>query len=199
MPRKKLIRTDQYFYHVTTRSNNKEWFSLPLDRVWKISQESFKKAQEHHPSVVSQYVLMANHYHLLIRTPNCDIDQFMFWFNKTFSDLLRLRSGYENRMFGSHYKWSLIAHSRYFNNVFRYIYQNPLRAGLVDRCEDYPYSTLFYTHRKKNPGFEFKKISQLEDNLELINDFFDLEKQQIVRLGLKRATYAEPRLRKAPL
>jgi putative transposase len=36
MPRKKLIYTDQFPYHVTARSNNKEWFYLPISEVWNI-------------------------------------------------------------------------------------------------------------------------------------------------------------------
>jgi putative transposase len=198
MPRKKLIRTDQYFYHITTRSNNKEWFALPLSEVWDISTFAFKKAMNACPSVISQYVLMSNHYHLLIRTPGCDIDQFMFWFNKTISDEIRKGSGVENRIFGGHYKWSLITHSKYFANVFRYIYQNPLRAGIVDHCENYPYSTFHYTFFNKKLPFDFRPLSHFEENIDFINDYLDLKEQETIRKGLRRPTYAESRQHRAP-
>lgn len=44
-------------------------------------------------------------------------------------------------------KWSLIQDSRYLETALRYIYQNPLSAQIVSRCEDYPFSTLFYLTR----------------------------------------------------
>jgi putative transposase len=189
MPRKNLILTNEYYYHVTTRSNHKEWFALPLNKVWSISVLAFKKAQKHHPAIVSQYVLMSNHYHLLIRTPNCDIDHFMFWFNKTFSDELRRRTNSENRMFGSNYKWSLITNDIYFKNVFRYIYQNPIRAGVVTNCESYPYSTFHYTYYQKIIPFRFQVLEHLEFRNPLLNHLYDSERAGAIRSGLKKSQF----------
>jgi putative transposase len=195
MPRKNLIRTSEYFYHITTRSNHKEWFDIPLDYVWIIAIKSFKKAQKNNPAKISQFVLMANHYHLLIRTPNNDIDQFMYHFNKTFSDLLRIASNKENRMFGSNYKWSLIKNHRYFHNVFRYIYQNPLRAGITEQCENYPYSTLHYTSNNIETPFDFTKLDQLESNLSFINEKLDFEKSNQIKKGLRKSIFKEVKKR----
>lgn len=191
MPRKNLIRTDEYFYHITTRANNREWFSLPMPQVWQIACHSFQKAQENSPAKVYQFVLMSNHYHLLIQTPNSDIDKFMFWFNKSFSQELRRLTGRENRMFGSSYKWSLIKHHAYFRNVFKYIYQNPLRANIVENCEDYKFSTFYYTSRNIAVPFKFHKILYIEEDKNFINDRFDDNKNQIIKLGLKKTSYNE--------
>jgi putative transposase len=195
MPRKNLIRTADYFYHITTRSNDREWFNIPLKDVWRISILAFQKAIKNNPVVVSQYVLMANHYHMLVRTPNSDIDQFMYFFNKNFSDKLRLQSKKENRMFGSSYKWSLITHVKHFENVFRYIYQNPLRAGLVRNCENYPYSTFFYTSRGLKIPFKFYPLSHFESKNDLMNEPFTMEKQQAIKKGLLKTKYKEVYLR----
>lgn len=196
MPRKNLIRTHEYYYHITTRSNHKEWFKIPLNEVWKISIKAFDNAQNENPAYVSQYVLMANHYHMLIRTPKSDIDKFMYSFNKTFSDLLRIKTGKENRMFGSNYKWSLIQSDRYFHNVFRYIYQNPLRAGICNNCEDYPYSTYHYTFHQKDLPFKFKTLNNLENRYDFINDQLDDEKSFSIKRGLKKTIFKEVRSRK---
>ncbi len=190
MPRKNLIKTHLYYYHVTTRSNHREWFSIPMNEVWEISKIALNKAMKNNPSIIDQYVLMANHYHLLIRTPNSDIDRFMFWFNKTFSDELRKRSGKVNRMFGSSYKWSIIKNEKYLQNVKRYIYENPLRAKIVTNIEDYPFSTLYYKSRGKSSGFKIEKSYSIEtsqlDSMTL-ND---------VRAGLKRTIFKPPSKRK---
>ena len=142
MPRKKLIRSKNLPYHVTSRSNNKEWFQLPLTQVWKFSQESLKEAIQIHPVEIISFVLMGNHYHMLLVTPDGNIDDFIYEFNKRFALKIKNRTGQINRIFGGRYKWCLIESQRYLINCYRYIYQNPVRAGLVDRCEDYPFSTI---------------------------------------------------------
>ncbi len=191
MPRKNLIRTNLYYYHITTRSNHKDWFALPLEDLWEISKKSFLKAQKNNPADVSQFVLMGNHYHLLIKTPFKDIDRFMFWFNRTFSNYLREASGKENRMFGSSYKWSLVTDERYLFNVRRYIYQNPIRAGLCQKCKDYPYSTLYYKVRDLECGFPLEESCELSftrerDNFDVNLSIEDLRK---VRSGLRKTTF----------
>lgn len=191
MPRKKLIKTNLFYYHISTRSNHKEWFKLSLDQVWDISVLSFKKAQKNAPAIISQFVLMANHYHLLIKTPDCNIDVFMYWFNKTFSDELRKKSGTINRMFGGRYKWSLIKNEYYFFNVFKYIYQNPLRANLVDFCEQYKYSTFYYTSSCKKLPFMFHPILEFEEQKEFINEIFIEEKALAISKGLKKTDFKE--------
>ncbi|MCB9094857.1 MAG: transposase [Halobacteriovoraceae bacterium] len=189
MPRKPLIRTDLYYYHITTRSNHKEWFSLPLSMVWQISTNSFLKALKENPVNIAQYVLMGNHYHLLVQTPNSDIDKFMYFFNKTFSMNLRKLSGQINRMFGSNYKWSVIYERNYLQTVYRYIYQNPLRAGLVKECYNYPFSTLYYHHRNLQPGFPVQRKIYYDVNEPSINTMLDSEDLNAIRTGLKKTIF----------
>ncbi len=190
MPRKNLIRTHLYYYHVTTRSNHRDWFSIPMSEVWDISKIALNKAMKNNPSIIDQYVLMGNHYHLLIRTPNSDIDRFMFWFNKTFSDELRKRSGKINRMFGSSYKWSIIKNEKYLQNVKRYIYENPLRANIVRNIEDYPFSTLYYKSRGWDCGFKIENTYPIE-----ISQVDSITLNE-VRKGLRRTIFKPPSKRK---
>ena len=82
MPRKNLIRCNNLPYHVTSRANNKEWFALPMDQVWKICQDCLKAAFDLHKVEIIAFVLMNNHYHLILRTPDANLDQFMYEFNK---------------------------------------------------------------------------------------------------------------------
>lgn len=142
MPRKPLIRSKTLPYHVTSRTNNKEWFSLKLSEVWKIAQRTLKEASHVHPVSVVSFVLMNNHYHLILHTPEGNLDKFMYEFNKRFALEIKRRSGHINHIFGGRYKWCLIESQKYYMNCYRYVYQNPIRAGLVERCEEYPYSSL---------------------------------------------------------
>jgi len=142
MPRKLLIRCNNLPYHVTSRANNKEWFNLPLEQVWDICQKSLAEAYDKHKVEIISFVLMNNHYHLLIRTPDANLDDFMYEFNKRLAFGLKDSSTHLNHILGGRYKWCLIHSQQYFLNCYRYVYQNPLRAQIVQRCEHYPFSTL---------------------------------------------------------
>lgn len=142
MPRKHLIRSNNLPYHVTARSNNKEWFTLPMPEMWKIAQESLKEAITVHRTEVISFVLMGNHYHMLVLTPDGNLDDFMYELNKRFALKTKARTGQINRIFGGRYKWCLIQSQHYLVNCYKYVYQNPVRAGIVQNCEDYPFSTL---------------------------------------------------------
>ncbi len=198
MPRKKLIRTNDYYYHITTRTNNKEWFALPLEEVWSICSYALRKAHSKTPVDISQFVLMANHYHLLVRTKNNDIDKFMFWLNREIGTIIRNKTNRINRVFATGYKWTLVTHPKYFKNVFKYIYQNPMRAGIVKRCEHYPYSSKYYIYKDLEIPFSFTPINHLETSLDFLNEMYTPHQNQVIRLGLSRTKYNESRLRSTP-
>ncbi|MBT3983247.1 MAG: hypothetical protein HOE90_17975 [Bacteriovoracaceae bacterium] len=142
MPRAKLIRTDSCPYHITSRSNNKEWFYIPICDVWKYSNQLLSESVKKFDIQIDAFVLMNNHYHLCIHTPNANIDKFMHFFNKNLGAKISRQAKRINRIFGAPYKWSLIKNDQYYFHVIRYIYQNPIRTRMVENCIDYPYSDI---------------------------------------------------------
>lgn len=183
-----LIRTKLYPYHVTTRTNNKEWFEIPLEKVWRMCMDSLKQASSVYPVEVISFVLMANHYHLILKTPNSDLDKFMYEFNKVLSLLIRSQSNRIDSVFGGRYKWCLIKSQSYLYNCYRYVYQNPVRAGLSRQCENYPYSSLFYLIGNKSfpvilhDAFGFKD----EFALTWINKKVDISEVMLIKKGLRK-------------
>lgn len=149
MPRPLTIRQAIFPYHITTRSNDKKWFELPIEKVWKISLRALEDAHKKHPVELISYVLMSNHYHMILKTPDANIDKFMREFNTRFAKGIKEENAERNRIWGDRYHWCLIKSTQYFANCYRYVYQNPIRAGLVSRAEDYPYSTLHYVMTNK--------------------------------------------------
>ncbi len=187
MPRKPLIRNSIYPYHVTSRSNNKEWFDLPMPQVWEICQNALKHANSKYPVDIISFVLMSNHYHLLIKTPEENLDLFMYEFNKMISLSIRIKSDRINRIFGGRYKWCMIQSQKYFANCYRYVYQNPLRANLVEQCEDYPFSTLYYKHKNKNFSVQlFDKLGFVDEyKTQWLNQYIDERELTAVKRGLR--------------
>lgn len=191
MPRKNLIRTNDLPYHVTARSNNQEWFSLPMPVVWKLTLESLKEAYDIHKVDILAFVLMSNHYHLLIRTPEANLDDFMYEFNKRMALRLKATSGHTNHLFGSRYKWCLIKNEKYYWNCFRYIYQNPLRAGVTNRCELYPYSTLHVLNYET--FFSVPIADEInageKRTLQWLNEKIEDEEAELLKKGLRKSEF----------
>lgn len=159
MPRHKLVRTNELPYHITTRSNNKEWFYIPQHRCWEFATQLLKEANEKFSIKVDAFVLMSNHYHLCLFTPKANIDEIMHFFNQNLGRKIAREANRINRIFGAPYKWSLITQQDYYWNVIRYIYQNPIRAGIVKNCQEYAFSDL------KNQDYTQEQINWFNDVL----------------------------------
>ncbi|PIQ59832.1 MAG: hypothetical protein COW00_09375 [Bdellovibrio sp. CG12_big_fil_rev_8_21_14_0_65_39_13] len=190
MARKLLIRTNQFAYHIYNRSNNKDWFQIPLNQVWDICRESLLMASDKFNFQLHAFVLMGNHYHMLATFPDSNIDKVMYEFGRNFSMKLRNRSGRINRMFGDRYKWSIVQQQSYLSNVVKYVYQNPLRAGLCARCEDYNYST--YSKFGKESFADMKIQPLLEEGEEFkdwINNQMNSDQLDCMRRGMKRSEF----------
>lgn len=48
MPRKPIERSESNYYHITARSNNREYFYLPLLNVWDIMTRKLGELQRNH-------------------------------------------------------------------------------------------------------------------------------------------------------
>ena len=194
MPRKNLIRTSSCPYHITIRSNNRDWFDISLDKMWNICIAAIKYANNKHLVKVQAFVLMSNHYHLIIWTPNSDIDRFMFYLNYQISKSVRIETGRINRIFGDRYKWSLIKDQKYYLIVLRYIYQNPIRAALSKRCENYKYSTIFYHIRNNHLGIQL--FNPIHGNqilfLKWINENTDKTLNTQLHKAIRKPTFKIP-------
>ncbi len=155
MARRKLIRQKEFPYHVTSRTNQKTWFAIPIFEVWDFCKESLRYATSKKPVITHCFVLMGNHYHLLISTPDENIDEFMMLFNRKLSNLINAKTGLINHKFSNRYKWTIVENESYLLNVYRYIYQNPVRAGISANCKSYPYSSLYFS-RWESQQFNYR-------------------------------------------
>jgi putative transposase len=143
MPRKPLIYTHENPYHILARSNNKEWFELPLSECWTIFAAGLNHIQFEYGFSTHLFVLMDNHYHLIgTCCEKHNLGEVMSWFQKYVSRKINARTGRINHIFGGRYKASLIAHPAHFAAVFKYVARNPVRAGICERVEPYGFSTL---------------------------------------------------------
>ncbi|MBI1859367.1 MAG: transposase [Deltaproteobacteria bacterium] len=149
MPRKPLIVSTRFCYHITNRSNNKEWFYLPPEETWQIFCRVLGRCSDLYQVEIRSFVLMSNHYHLIARTPLGDPGEVVRYLQTEVARAIQKKSGRINHIFGGRYKWSLLWNESAFAFAYKYVARNPIAAGLCSRVEDWPLSILFYQHWKR--------------------------------------------------
>ena len=140
MPRKARIKSNSNIYHVILRGINQQIiFEENEDYLFFISILKYYKSKCDYN--LYAYCIMDNHIHLLIKNTTTDLDvvmkrievKFVRWYNHKYQ-----RSGY---LFQDRFKSEPIDDYRYFRTVFRYIHQNPLKAGLEKTPGTFPWSS----------------------------------------------------------
>jgi hypothetical protein len=143
--------------------------------------------------------MMPNHFHMLITVPEYDLGQvmniFMSYVTRT-SNLFSERSGH---LFGRRYYWSLINSSRYFGHAYKYVYRNPVRAGLCEHVEDYPFSTLQGTLGMRHLPFplHYTRVGmelalpsdEAHEQLQWLNLPFSSEAEVLIQKALRKRVF----------
>lgn len=196
MPRKLLIRSDSFPYHITNRSNNKEFFYIEQARLWEIFMKCFEHLVMQFECELHAFVLMSNHYHLLISTPQNNIGESMKYLHREVARIANKETHRINHFFGGRYKWSLIEHENYYWNATKYIFQNPVRANLCSSVTDYSFSSL----NRDSENFQWMMTDFFHDRkkpIELdkswLNEVFPEEQLVGIRKALRRREFSLPR------
>lgn len=139
------------FYHITSRGNDrKDIFKTRRDREKFLSY--LESASERYGAVIHAYCMMSNHYHLLMETPEGNLSQIMHHINGAYTTYFNVKRQRSGHLFQGRYKAIVIDVDEYASEVSRYIHLNPVRAGIVDKPEEYAWSSyMYYIGRKKIP------------------------------------------------
>ncbi len=127
-------------YHVTARGNDRgAVFRDDRDR-----QEYLDRIQRYRAKFRFQllaYCLMTNHVHLAIRTGDEPLSRVMAALQSSFAQWFNRRHGRVGHFFQGRYKAFVVQEERYFEALLRYIHLNPVKARIVERPQDYPWSS----------------------------------------------------------
>jgi len=128
------------FYHVLSRGNErKEIFRDEKDHLRFL--DTLGKMVERFKLDVHAYVLMKNHFHLLVHTKEANLSRAIQWLGVTYSVWFNRQHQRSGHLFQGRFKSFLIENDRYFTAMCLYIHGNPLRAGIVKRLSDYWWSS----------------------------------------------------------
>ena len=151
MTRPWRIEFEGAYYHILSRGNERRnIFSDNNNRVSFL--ETLGKMSDRFEVEVYAYVLMDNHYHLLLKTNKPNISKSMQWFGTTYTRQYNIKHKRNGHLFQGRFKNFLIENDEYLMLLSCYIHRNPLRAGIVRRLVDYPWSSYpIYAYGKKSP------------------------------------------------
>jgi len=148
------------YYHVIARGNNREYiFNKDIDKGYflKLLYESRQPMRYK----LMGYVLMDNHYHLLIQTMDIKLQKIMHQINNKYSKYFNAIYERCGHVFQGRYKASLIRDERYLIKVLAYIHQNPVKAGMCKRVEEYKWSSDKFYRKKLNRFIETRTINEM--------------------------------------
>jgi putative transposase len=148
MPRSVRVEFPGAFYHVMVQGNRHENIFLDDDDR-RYFLHALSQACEGTGWLIHAWVLMGNHYHLLLQTPDANLVSGMLWLQNTYTRRFNVRHRAWGRVFGDRYKAIYVDGDQpfYYQTLLDYIHLNPVRAGIIKPARkqsvlDYPWSSL---------------------------------------------------------
>jgi putative transposase len=152
LPRQAREKSESGYYHIMVRGNEQR--KIFMDNSDREKYLDILSKQVHLNRIeISAYCLMDNHLHLLIKEIDNELSKalqsigtaYVIYFNKKYS-----RVGH---LFQNRFKSEPIKDENYLFGTLRYIHQNPIRAGICNRVEDYPWSSDCYYRNSSRRSF----------------------------------------------
>lgn len=141
MPRVARIIAPQYPHHITQRGNNRA--DVFLDEEDKATYLSVLKNYCEKLSVeIWAYCLMTNHVHIMaVPTDEGSLSRCIGRTNLLYTQHINRKYKRSGRLWQNRFFSTVVETESYLWAVARYIEQNPVKAKLVNRPEDYRWSS----------------------------------------------------------
>ena len=141
------------------------------------------------------YCLMGNHFHLLIRereefvgeTVKRIANSYVYYYNRKY--------GRDGHLFKERFKSEPVNNMAYFTVLLRYIHQNPVKAGIVEKVKDYEFSSWGEYDGTVEPVFQICNVNAVLNRItfkeldEWVNEPLD---DDIQCLEVEKKVYSKP-------
>lgn len=150
MPRHQRILSETGIYHVMMRGNErKNLFLDEADKQRFVETVFFKKRET--GFLIYAYCLMDNHVHILLKEPPEGLASMMKRINTSYAYYFNEKYQRIGHLFQDRFKSEPIENDRYLLAVVRYIHNNPVKAGIVEKPEQYRWSSYHEYLLEPNP------------------------------------------------
>jgi putative transposase len=168
MTRPLRIQFENAYYHVTCRGNSRQ-------RIFSGEEDhpNFLNLLERSSGIyeveILAYVLMVNHFHLFVKTPLGNLQEFMRHFNISYTSYYNRKHHRTGHLYQGRYKSFLVDADEYLQEVSRYIHLNPVRVKpqrdmsieeKVDHLRSYPWSSYkgYLSKRNRDPFVRVEEV-----------------------------------------
>ncbi len=150
MARPLRIEYENAFYHVIQRgTERKNIFLQDADKDRFLSY--LGQAYLGYKAFIHSYVMMDNHYHLILQTPKANLSKIMHYLNTSYAIYFNSKRKRVGPLYQGRYKAILIQQDEYLHHLSRYIHLNPVRVKKVRDPIKYPWSSYKYFVSKASP------------------------------------------------
>ncbi len=134
MARPMRIEYPDAYYHVISRGDGRKAIYRDKDD-YKLFYEILSSSVNKYQIFIYAFVLMTNHYHLILRTPLGNLASCMRYINGLYTQKYNWRHKRAGYVLQGRYKAVLIEDESYLSELIRYIHLNPYRAKMVEQID----------------------------------------------------------------
>ena len=145
-------------YHLMVQGDEKKSiFDLSANKrkyLYFLKHDAFKNDVD-----IISYCMMDNHAHVLVYCPEIErISQMMHECNTSYAIFYNKKRNKVGHVFRDRFKSEGIYTKSHLINCIKYIHENPVKAGICDRCDQYMFSSY---NAFKNTKDMIKQICEL--------------------------------------
>ncbi len=140
MSRPLRIEYENAYYHVMNRGRGRQRIFYG-EEYYQAFLSCLEEAHERFGLEIHAYCLLGNHYHLLVKTPNGNLQRAMRHVGGVYTQRYNRLKKVDGALFRGRYKAILVDKDEYLLHLSKYIHKNPLEAKIVDELESYPWSS----------------------------------------------------------
>ncbi len=185
-------RSVQGIYHIMNRGVDKRNIFLDKDDKYKFLKLLEKvKVKEEIDFKILAYCLMGNHFHILIKDEEYNINRIMKYVCSVYAKYFNKKYDRVGHLFQGNYVSKAVNTYESVKRVVRYIHLNPIEAGYVEQAIDYKWSSYHEyflngnicnikevcEHFKVKGNFSIEKFGEYHKQVDLVEDdeFYNFE------------------------
>ena len=189
------------FFHIMSQGINKEYIFNSEDDKEKYMR-IMKDTKEKIPIIILAYCVMNNHIHILFNEKNVEqLTKYMHKVNLLYAKYYNRKYDRVGYVFRDRFKVQPIYTEKYLCTCVKYIHDNPVKANICQKAQEYKYSScvenkfdegtkiennirklIYLQNISKNTYDEFTFLEVERDKLEICKEVFEnLIKQEEIK------------------
>jgi REP element-mobilizing transposase RayT len=140
MPRRRGVFIKGGYYHIYNRGAGRDLvFFAPAN--YEYCLRLLKQHRQEYGAAIITHCLMPNHYHFLLRQDtDVPLARFIQRVFNSYVQAVNIQEGRSGTLFEGRFRHVSVERDEYLLGLCRYIHLNPVKAGIVKRPEEWPYS-----------------------------------------------------------